>query len=118
MLIGWSGGGESLSGNRFFQSFYDPFILNIAKQLVSLDQCKNNLSREFLDVLFKTLEIYIVDRLAVEVVDSHSESDSERQIIYAVTKLATKLNSKISIQDIAEDLGVSHSYLSRIFKKK
>ena len=110
--------GDSLSGNRFFQSFYDPFILNIAKQLVSFDQCKNNLSCEFIDVLFKALEIYIIDRLTVEVMDSHSESGSERQISYAVTRLATKLNSKISIQDIAEDLGVSPSYLSRIFKRK
>lgn len=112
------GFGETDSENNFFQSFYDPFILNITKQLVRLDQCKNSLSGEFVDILFKSLEIYIVDHLSPEVVDTHSESGSDRQVNYAVTKLTTQMNSKISIQNIAEDLGVSPSYLSRIFKQK
>lgn len=108
---------ESFSG-YCAQSFYEPFVLNVTKQLVRMDQCEKGLSQQFVNMLFASLEMYITDLLEIEETGYCSESGADRQVNYAVTKLTLRLNEKITIKDIADELGISHSYLSRVFKQK
>jgi len=62
--------------------------------------------------------MYVCNLLPLKDSEPHPSGGAARQVSYTLHKLGNEFRKKITIKNIAQELGVSPSYLSRIFKEE
>jgi AraC family transcriptional regulator len=105
--------------SRYVISFFNAYLYSTLSHLGDILVEHSNIHQEYLDAHFKTIEMYLTNFLGQESNTPHPLVKTyTTQVNCTLKALSTRLNRKILIEDIAEGLGVTQTYLSRIFKEE
>ncbi len=100
----------------FVGSFNDSFIYATSKHVLSALSAPETLPNNYISPIFYSLEMYILNYLGKK--DTYKDKNNylSQSIMYTQKRLSLDVKNKIKIEDIAKDLRIPPSYLSRKFK--
>ncbi|MGD9661547.1 MAG: helix-turn-helix transcriptional regulator [Porticoccaceae bacterium] len=112
-------GAQDVMNNRI-NSFSDSFIYSTCQHLLDIPIDTNHgfITEEYLNSVFRILEMYILNYLDKKSSKLLTKKNTRAYFIdYTLQRLNFGLNTNIYIEDIARELRVSPSYLTKKFKE-
>lgn len=102
----------------FVGSFTDSFIYSTCKHLLNVLSNPETIPENYVNTFFYSLEMYVLNYLGKKNVLLEKKGHPSHQVNYALKRLSLEVKNKIYVEDIAKELRVSPSYLSRKFKEE
>ena len=109
---------SSNSDNIHVGSFTDSFLYSGIQHLFDVVASPNPIPDNYINSLFYSLEMYVVHYLGEKTEQTDNNWQPSHHVSHTLKKLSANARNKINVDDIAKELNISHSYLSRKFKKE